>query len=554
MFGFRKKGDTYSQEQRDEVKELTGREKIPKVGSQNFREMIEEVEALKPSLARELSEAANGTSAAKGVHAKELGRLRRRSRIVGWFTSFFSREDSSGKTYTTLRPVGFVLMTIVGLVMIGIFSYYGKLFGPTVVSVFTGPPDPSVEAQLVQPSQQVSAPTVPLESVVPPDESATASLTGASVPTEEPQPLQETNFAASGGSYAPRAAPPGTPPSAAPSGTPASAPTAAAQPPPVPPMTLDRSAAPSAMSLDARAAPATASLDRTAPPSSMSLDTRAAPATMSLTTADTPTIGARDAASPQQTSRTPATASATPHSSTDSEPMPRFLSQQASQPGQPVQQTSNRQAPTSPRAAPAQAQHPEPSQRNAQPTSLAAGLLQPGRRLSVRLVTGVLIVPGASVPVAVETLPQACATPAMCPKITFLGTAELLSLDLVRFSFDRAVLENGEVEEIDAVGLDMSNNPSVRAAIIDSAPAALPDLVRGSLGAFSDYVDALTDSADITVTEDAVLSQSRTPGLGSFLAAAASETFSFQDQTTAVVRTASVPAGTPLQVISGLSY
>ena len=547
MFGL-KKDEMYTQEQRAEIKELTGRDKIPKVGTQEFRDMIEEIEALKPELARQLSEIANDTSATKGVHAKEIGRLKRRSKILGWITGFFSREDASGKKYTTLRPVGFVLIALVGLIVLGMFSYYGKMFGPTVISAFTGPPDPSVEAQRVQPTQQVSAPSVPLETVAPPKDDVATGAAAAPVPTEEPQPLQETNFAPSEGD-APRAAPTETASSSAPAAAPA------AQPSAIAPVSLDARAAPAAMALR-RVAP-TEFAPESAQVAQVAMSSRE-PRSLPRMTMQRPDQEATSAVRGDEPSPQSPASSETPRDPSSSRPgsgpSPRFLSQ------------STGSTLSNPAASPTISASPEPeeslaSQPEAQ-TSQSGGagspleqsVLQPGRRLNVRLVTGVLIVPGASVPVAAETLPQTCATPAMCPKLTFLGNAELFSGNLVRFSFDRAIMGDGSTHEVSAIGLDMSNNPAVQAAIVDRAPAALPDLVRGSLGAFSDYVDALVDSSDVTVTDDAIISQSRTPGLGSFLAAAAAETFSFQEQTTAVVRTGAIPAGTPLQVISGLSH
>ena len=187
--------------------------------------------------------------------------------------------------------------------------------------------------------------------------------------------------------------------------------------------------------------------------------------------------------------------------------------------------------------------------------SLSKDLLAPGNLVPAQLVTSISVVSGVDMPVLVKTMSQPCGVPVTCPDLLFFGTAEVFGANLLKITFTSVIVEGTEYPFTGIATESGSNNPAIRAAIVDKAPAAVQDLVRSTLGGFSDYVTALTDAADVAVSPNGtVLAQSKAPGLTSFLAAAAAETFRLPQNRTSVVRVLQLPAGQPLQVLSGKTF
>jgi hypothetical protein len=186
--------------------------------------------------------------------------------------------------------------------------------------------------------------------------------------------------------------------------------------------------------------------------------------------------------------------------------------------------------------------------------ALVENELQPGKRVAARLSTGVVAVEGSSSPVVAETLPQFCTVVATCPKMTFLGNAEMLASNYLQISWHSVLI--GEVlMPFEGIALDMSSNTLIRTELTDQAPAAALDLVRSTLGGISRFVNAKVANPTLQVLPDGtVVQESQVPPLETFLLSNAADVFAFAGGRTSVVRVAQLPAGTPIQVLSGVSY
>jgi len=180
--------------------------------------------------------------------------------------------------------------------------------------------------------------------------------------------------------------------------------------------------------------------------------------------------------------------------------------------------------------------------------------LAPGQKVSARLATGIVIVEGTPMPVMAETLGSFCNVPATCPPMKFMGDAELVAANYVRISWHSVIL-NSVLLPFEGIALDMSGNAVLAASVNDAAPAAALDVVRATLGGLSNYVSAKVENPNLQVTPDGtVLQESQVPSVETFLLANAADVFAFQSDRTSVIRTAQLPAGTPIQVFSGVSY
>lgn len=181
-------------------------------------------------------------------------------------------------------------------------------------------------------------------------------------------------------------------------------------------------------------------------------------------------------------------------------------------------------------------------------------LLEPGQKISVRLATGITIVEGLSSPLLAESLPQACPLSGVCPTLLFRGSAELISGNKIRIAFD-AVIVDGQEQVFQGIALDSYDNTAIAVAVIDEAPTVAQDLIRNTLGGLSSYVDALSNAKTVRVLPNGEkVEESSVPGLETFLGAAAARTFELPPTSATFVRVAELPAGTPLKVLTGMSF
>ena len=177
--------------------------------------------------------------------------------------------------------------------------------------------------------------------------------------------------------------------------------------------------------------------------------------------------------------------------------------------------------------------------------------IMPGDVFPARLVLGINVADGSQVPVVAETLPQYCATPLRCPQMRFIGVASIDSGNYVTVEFRSLIVDATAVPFV-GVAADLNYDTALQGTIIQEAPAAIPDVIRGSIGGFSDYLQALQNQKSVTVLENGTVIENRDVGsLENYLLGAAAETFALPANTTAVVRRVQIPAGTPIQVVAG---
>jgi hypothetical protein len=174
-------------------------------------------------------------------------------------------------------------------------------------------------------------------------------------------------------------------------------------------------------------------------------------------------------------------------------------------------------------------------------------MFAPGQIVSVRLVTGIVLYDGATVPVVAEGLDQYCALPVACPPTLFRGEAVLGGADYVEIKFDR-VFVNEEMATFSGFGMDSSNNTAIRGTIVQRAPAAAQDMVRAALGGVSDYVNALTRQRRVTIVDGQAVTETTAPDLGTFIGSAAASVFALPQETTSVIRVVEIPAGQAVKV------
>ncbi len=182
-----------------------------------------------------------------------------------------------------------------------------------------------------------------------------------------------------------------------------------------------------------------------------------------------------------------------------------------------------------------------------QPFAQRYPMLAAGQIVSVRLVTGIVLYDGASVPVVAEGLDQYCTMPISCPPIVFRGEAVLGGADYVEIRFDR-VFVNEEMATFSGFAMDSSNNTAIRGTIVQRAPAAAQDMVRAALGGVSDYVNALTRQRKVTIVDGQTVTETTAPDLGTFIGSAASSVFALPQETTSVIRVVEIPAGQAVKV------
>ncbi|WP_243027847.1 hypothetical protein [Thermus albus] len=164
----------------------------------------------------------------------------------------------------------------------------------------------------------------------------------------------------------------------------------------------------------------------------------------------------------------------------------------------------------------------------------------PGTLLRGKLLTGVYLVPGKTVPVAVELESGA----------VMVGQARFEATGRVWIDLDTLV-EGGQVLGVTAVALEAQEvTQGLVAKVGEEAPTLLADLVRGSLGGISDFVKATLEATNVVALPGGGQAVQRTvPPLELFLLARAANLVALPQDQTAVLRTVRVDRGTPLYVL-----
>jgi len=167
---------------------------------------------------------------------------------------------------------------------------------------------------------------------------------------------------------------------------------------------------------------------------------------------------------------------------------------------------------------------------------------KPGQILKGRMLTGVYLVPGKQVPVAVEVQGDS--------KAVLVGSARFESTGRVWVELTTAVVRD-KVYPVYAVALEAAElTQGLPAKVGDEAPTLLADLVRGSLGGISDFVKATLEATTVVPLPGGGQAVQRSvPGLEMFLLARAADLVAIPKDQSAVLRTVKVDRDTPLFVL-----
>ncbi len=164
---------------------------------------------------------------------------------------------------------------------------------------------------------------------------------------------------------------------------------------------------------------------------------------------------------------------------------------------------------------------------------------KPGEIRRGRMLTGAYLLPGKSVPVAVE----------LEDKTVLVGTARFDPTGRVWIDFSTAV-KRGQVYTVSAVALEATEwTQGLPAKVGDEAPTLVADLVRGALGGISDFVKASLEATNVvTLPGGGQAVEKKVPGLEMFLLARAADLVALPKESTAVLRTVKVERDTPVLV------
>lgn len=165
---------------------------------------------------------------------------------------------------------------------------------------------------------------------------------------------------------------------------------------------------------------------------------------------------------------------------------------------------------------------------------------KPGEIRRGRMLTGAYLIPGKSVPVAVE----------LEDKTVLVGTARFDPTGRVWIDFSTAV-KRGQVYTVSAVALEATEwTQGLPAKVGDEAPTLVADLVRGALGGISDFVKASLEATNVvTLPGGGQAVEKKVPGLEMFLLARAADLVALPKESTAVLRTVKVERDTPVLVL-----
>jgi len=158
------------------------------------------------------------------------------------------------------------------------------------------------------------------------------------------------------------------------------------------------------------------------------------------------------------------------------------------------------------------------------------------------MLTGVYLVPGKQVPVAVEVQDS--------PKAVLVGSARFDPTGRVWVELTTAVVGD-KVYPVYAIALEAAElTQGLPAQVGDEAPTLLADLVRGSLGGISDFVKATLEATTVVPLPGGGQAVQRSvPGLELFLLARAADLVAIPKDQSAILRTVKVDCDTPLFVL-----
>lgn len=173
-------------------------------------------------------------------------------------------------------------------------------------------------------------------------------------------------------------------------------------------------------------------------------------------------------------------------------------------------------------------------------SSSSSPLYPPGSIKAGRLLTGIYLIPGQSVPVALR----------LDDGTVLVGRAEFSGTGRVWITVNRAV-KDGVSQPVQGVVLEAKEvTHGLPAQVGEEAPNLLADLTRGMLGGVSDYVKASLEATKvITLPGGGQQTERQVPGLELFLLARAADLVSVPQGEKAVIRTVKVDRGTRVMVL-----
>ena len=170
-------------------------------------------------------------------------------------------------------------------------------------------------------------------------------------------------------------------------------------------------------------------------------------------------------------------------------------------------------------------------------SGLSASLNQavlPGTQIEAELATGLLIYQGGESPVV--------ATDSMGRM--WIGNATLDDSRRVNVTFNQV-----DGMTTNAIALSDNSYPGLYANIDEKTPSLIADLFRGSVSAFSNYVQDRADDGEVIVVNDTVIGRDDTPDIEYYLADSVARLFSLPEGEQAMIRVAEVKPGTKFKIL-----
>lgn len=141
-----------------------------------------------------------------------------------------------------------------------------------------------------------------------------------------------------------------------------------------------------------------------------------------------------------------------------------------------------------------------------------------------------------------------------CAPVVWIGQALLGPDRRIWVSFDQASYE-GKTYSLKAQALSVDDlRPGLSAEVTDEAPTLVSDLLRGGIGAFSDYLTAQLGAKTTTLIPGGGATESGSvPDLVNFFGGRAAGLFSIPSDSKALVRVARVAPDSRLIVLYGIA-
>ena len=176
-----------------------------------------------------------------------------------------------------------------------------------------------------------------------------------------------------------------------------------------------------------------------------------------------------------------------------------------------------------------------------------------GAQIKARLMLAVVAVEQGVAPLVAVTENPPCGKE-KCSSVVWIGQAQLGPDRRIWVSIDQASYE-GKTYSVRGQAVAISDSrPGLQAAVWDEAPTLVSDLVRGTIGSFSDFLGAKLGSKTTTVIPGGGVTQTGSvPDLANFFDARLAGLFSIPSDSKALVRVARVDPNVEFIVLYGIA-